>query len=210
MTGTVLSPGLYTATSTPHARASSSRAANSSRTRIWMTGHVAAACLAGSMTFGAVAAPVDATTPLEGHTYTPEVRQDRQAEAEAVADTAATTDLPTPTRTTTAASVSNLHDQSGLTWDQLGKLFGVSRRAVHLWASGKRMNARNTELLGELLRLITMAPGDTAEERRAWLFAPAPDGVTPIERFLNEHRRTGTPLSGSGYTPAGLLGITDE
>jgi DNA-binding transcriptional regulator YiaG len=164
------------------------------------------------MTFGAVAAPAEATTPLDRRTYTPQVGTGHNSQGEAVPTPPATTDQSSSARTTTttAASVSHLHDHSGLTWDQLGKLFGVSRRAVHMWASGKRMNARNTELLTELLRLINSAPGSTAEERRAWLFAPRADGVTPIERFLDEHRRPGQPLSGSGYTPAGLLGITDE
>jgi len=211
MSGTLLNPGPYTATSTQYDQGSEQHhAAASSRIRIWVAGPVAAACLAGSMTFGAVAAPAEATTPLEGRTYTPQVRYGRSSQAQVDAAAHLAAEKPASARTTTAASVSHLHDHSGLTWDQLGKLFGVSRRAVHMWASGKRMNARNTELLAELLRLINSAPGETAEERRAWLFAPRADGVTPIERFLDEHRRPGQPLSGSGYTPAGLLGMTDE
>lgn len=209
MTGILLNPGPYTATSTQYNQAAEPRAADlPSRVRIWVAGPVAAACLAGSMTFGAAAAPAAATTPLERHTYTPQVGHGAPAGGESAPTL--TREKPASARTTTAASVSHLHDHSGLTWDQLGKLFGVSRRAVHMWASGKRMNARNTELLGELLRLVNSAPGVTAEERRAWLFAPRADGVTPIERFLYEHRRPGQPLSGSGYTPAGLLGIADE
>lgn len=170
MTETLLNPGPYIATSTQYSRAPEPRpVAPSSRIRIWVAGPVAAACLAGSMTFGAAAAPAEATTPLDGRTYTPQVRHGRGSQAQAAPAPTPVPEKPASARTTTATSVSHLHDHSGLTWDQLGKLFGVSRRAVHMWASGKRMNARNTELLGELLRLVNSAPGVTVEERRAWL-----------------------------------------
>lgn len=49
-----------------------------------------------------------------------------------------------------ADQIRDLHSRSGLTWTQLGSLFGVSRRAVHHWANGGRMNAANAELLAEL------------------------------------------------------------
>ena len=40
-------------------------------------------------------------------------------------------------------------EHSGLTWDQLGKVFGVSRRAVHMWANGGRLNESNARRLRE-------------------------------------------------------------
>ena len=43
-------------------------------------------------------------------------------------------------------------EASGLTWDQLARYFGVSRRSVHLWAAGGRMSAANEELLAHLKR----------------------------------------------------------
>lgn len=44
--------------------------------------------------------------------------------------------------------------RSGLTWDQLAEVFGVSRRAVHGWAAGARMNARHAETLAWLEQLL--------------------------------------------------------
>jgi hypothetical protein len=43
---------------------------------------------------------------------------------------------------------------TGLTWDQLAKLFRVSRRSVFLWASGKAMSAENEEFMARLLAFV--------------------------------------------------------
>lgn len=208
MTPTVLTPlSLRSATSTRDpVEPQALHRRGQPRIRVWMAGQIASACLARSTTPGADTTPTDAIVPLSSLTSTPQAAEDFTASAAACPDAPPTT----PSPASTAELVTHLHDQFGLTWDQLGKLFGVSRRAVHMWAAGKRMNAHNTELLGALLQLVHAAPGASADERRAWLFAPAPDGMPPVERFLDEHRRPGSPISGSGYTPAGLLGIADD
>jgi len=68
--------------------------------------------------------------------------------------------------------VIQLHDESGLTWGQIAKLFSVSRRAVHAWAAGGRMNTRNMELLALLLTAIQRIPAPDPEARRVHLMAP--------------------------------------
>lgn len=75
-----------------------------------------------------------------------------------------------------------LHETSGLTWEQLGRVFGVSRRAVHLWATGARMNAANVEALFGLVDLVRAASGSTSDERRAWLLRPGSDGRSALDR----------------------------
>jgi DNA-binding XRE family transcriptional regulator len=55
-----------------------------------------------------------------------------------------------PAARSTSDIVRELHAKSGLTWEQLGRLIGVSRRAVHLWAAGGRINARHLELVMQL------------------------------------------------------------
>ena len=47
----------------------------------------------------------------------------------------------------TRQAISELRRISGLTWEQLGELFEVSRRSVHFWASGKPLNAANEQRL---------------------------------------------------------------
>src|SRR5437773_7099854 len=71
---------------------------------------------------------------------------------------------------TTAMIVRDLHTKSGLTWEQLGRLLGVSRRAVHLWAAGGRVNSRHLELLTQLRGIIDELPAANASQRRALIF----------------------------------------
>ena len=54
----------------------------------------------------------------------------------------------------TRKAVSELRRISGLTWEQLAGLFGVSRRAVHFWASGKPLNATNHQRLMRVLDVV--------------------------------------------------------
>jgi transcriptional regulator with XRE-family HTH domain len=83
-------------------------------------------------------------------------------------------------------SVILLRNLSGLTWEQLAKLFGVSRRAVHLWASGGRMNSYHAELLGRVLSSVSMIEADTPTQRREMILAPGPDGRTLYEALVAE------------------------
>lgn len=85
-------------------------------------------------------------------------------------------------RATQAAEVKWLHEQSGLTWEQLGRIFGVSRRAVHLWANGGRMNATNAQALAQLVALVRELPGRSANERRAALLAPTSEGASTVDQ----------------------------
>jgi hypothetical protein len=62
-----------------------------------------------------------------------------------------------------------LHRESGLTWEQIAKLFGVSRRTVHLWATGGSMNSRHFTLLNEVTQIIQGLPASTPKERRELL-----------------------------------------
>ncbi len=52
----------------------------------------------------------------------------------------------------TADRVKRLHDVSGLTWSQISRLFGVSRRAVHNWATGGTIASVHVERLAEIQR----------------------------------------------------------
>src|SRR5262245_8901698 len=48
---------------------------------------------------------------------------------------------------TVGAAVMEIRRRSGLTWEELGDLFGVSRRSVHHWASGKTVSPRHDQLV---------------------------------------------------------------
>ena len=80
-----------------------------------------------------------------------------------------------------SSAVRKLHDSSGLTWEQLARLFGVSRRAVHNWANGGRMTDFHAGLLSRLTRVIDQLPAADAASRRAYLLAPGEDGHSLYE-----------------------------
>jgi DNA-binding transcriptional regulator YiaG len=108
------------------------------------------------------------------------------------------------------AAIAELRRRSGLTWEQLARLFDVDRRSVHFWASGKPMNAANEERLGRLLAVVRHIDRDNARATRAIIVSALPDGVIPfdllvmgafdevMERIgagLQSHMPTLTPLS---------------
>jgi DNA-binding transcriptional regulator YiaG len=71
---------------------------------------------------------------------------------------------------TTRQAISELRRLSGLTWEQLGELFDVSRRSVHFWASGKPLNADNEQRLMRMLDVVRAANRGDARSTRAALF----------------------------------------
>lgn len=91
-----------------------------------------------------------------------------------------------PAQMTTAKAITKVHEDSGLTWEQLGRVFGVSRRAVHMWATGSRVNATNTEMLLRFVDLVDQMEG-APEERRTALLAIGSDGLSVLDRFRTEY-----------------------
>lgn len=83
----------------------------------------------------------------------------------------------------TAMAVRALYGISGLTWEQLAKLFSVSRRAVHLWAAGKPMNAGHEELLSNLLRIVSKLPGKSPSQRRSAILRPSAYGPSIYDQL---------------------------
>ncbi|MRG94640.1 hypothetical protein [Polyangium spumosum] len=79
-----------------------------------------------------------------------------------------------------AALVMELRRRTGLTWEKLGDLFGVDRRSVHFWASGRAMNATNREKLGRILALVRRLPADS-QATRAWLLSPDNNARLPFD-----------------------------
>jgi len=83
---------------------------------------------------------------------------------------------PTGEASSPADLVRKLRDATGLTWDQIARMFGVSRRAVHLWANGGKLSAANEELLVKANEIVARLPGESADEVRRELFRPQPGG----------------------------------
>ncbi len=60
-------------------------------------------------------------------------------------------------------------DASGLTWDQIARLMGVSRRSVHLWLSGRPLSAENEERLHTIREIVRSVGGRSQVEVRSKL-----------------------------------------
>jgi DNA-binding transcriptional regulator YiaG len=85
----------------------------------------------------------------------------------------------------TREAVSELRRISGLTWEQLGQMFAVSRRSVHFWASGKPLNAENEKRLLQVLDIIRTADrGDARSTRSALL--DVYDGTSAFDLLVTE------------------------
>ena len=91
-------------------------------------------------------------------------------------------DEPHPTP---AASlrIRRLKEESGLTWDQLRRLFGVSRRALHMWANGAQMNSRNQERLTYLEQFVSSL-GATPSKRNNTLMSSRERGGRSVFQQL--------------------------
>lgn len=85
----------------------------------------------------------------------------------------------------TSRAVSELRRISGLTWEQLGHLFGVSRRSVHFWASGKPMNAANELYLLKVLDIVRQVDRGDARSNRAALLTVS-TGRTPFDLLRSQ------------------------
>jgi len=86
-----------------------------------------------------------------------------------------------------AEAVLEARHRSGLTWEQLASVFGVDRRSVHLWASGRPMSAPNAERLNRVLAVLRRADRGTMSTTKAWLHSPSSRGLLPLD-LLREGR----------------------
>lgn len=108
------------------------------------------------------------------------------------------TTLPVAGSRTPAESISALRALSGLTADQVGRLFGVSRRSVQNWVAGNAMAVQHEEQVSRALSVIQALPGSTPDERRGALLDSS-NGESLFHKLLAQRadasRVQGRPLS---------------
>jgi DNA-binding transcriptional regulator YiaG len=98
-----------------------------------------------------------------------------------------TSGLSVPLGERPGAAIAELRRLSGLTWDQLARLFRVSRRSLHFWASGKAMMPTNEEHLQRLVAVLRKVNCGSGSTNRAMLLTPRDDGTIPFD-LLEEGR----------------------
>lgn len=96
-------------------------------------------------------------------------------------------------------AIAEVRRLSGLTWDQLARLFNVSRRAVHFWASGKAMTSGNEAHLQRLLAALRRIDRGSAGANRATLFTVHDDGSVPVELLARGQYDLAVQLAGPGH-----------
>ena len=79
-----------------------------------------------------------------------------------------------------SSAVHELRRLSGLTWEQMAHVLLVSRRSVHLWASGGRLKSHNESHLLQTLSVMRDCDRGSAGSNRMLLMAPH-EGTTPLE-----------------------------
>lgn len=80
-----------------------------------------------------------------------------------------------------AAQIAELRRISGLTWDQLARLFDLSRRSLHYWASGKPSTPANEERLQRLLSAVRRIDRGSGAATREALLAAGNDGRIAVD-----------------------------
>lgn len=94
-----------------------------------------------------------------------------------------------------AARLAEFKCRTDLTWVQVSKMFGVSKRAVMHWNAGNMMSAGHEERLAVLLARLKDAPSQEAEAVHAWLMTIDESGSAPFQRWVEETRRTESPAA---------------
>lgn len=84
----------------------------------------------------------------------------------------------------TGAAIGELRRLSGLTWDQLARVFSVSRRSLHFWASGKPMASSNEEHLQRVLAVVRKIDRGAVSENRSALLGAREDGSIPFDLLV--------------------------
>jgi transcriptional regulator with XRE-family HTH domain len=111
-----------------------------------------------------------------------------------------------------AAAIAELRRLSGFTWEQLARLFNVSRRSLHFWASGKAMTPANEEHLQRLLAVLRRIDRGSASTNRAALLAVRDDGTIPFDLLADRQYARLISLIGSEEPTARVVAprLSDE
>ena len=102
---------------------------------------------------------------------------------------------PAASHSESGAAIGELRRLSGLSWDQLARLFGVGRRSLHFWASGKAMAPSNEEHLHRLLAVARKIDRGSASSNRTALLTASEDGTLPLDLLARaQYERVGALL----------------
>jgi transcriptional regulator with XRE-family HTH domain len=88
---------------------------------------------------------------------------------------------PLEESTSVGPEIFEIRRLSGLTWNDLASVFGVSRRSLHHWANGKPINAEHEDRVRRVLATLQWIDRGEAQRNRALLMTSCPDGGLVID-----------------------------
>lgn len=142
-----------------------------------------------------VSLPVSGTSTSSAHRPTEAGAGPQRAEGTTLVDVEFEAGRVEPRRESTRTALCKLRLISGLTFEQLGELFDVTRRSVHAWISGKPLSAEHETRLHHVFDIVRSADrGDVRATRAALL--EVHDGTSAFEllaggRFEEARARLG-------------------
>lgn len=108
------------------------------------------------------------------------------------------TDFSVELREPVPTVIALLRRLTGLTWEQLAYLFGVSRQSVHFWASGGTMTAAHRLHLERVLDTVRFVDRGSITENRAALLEIRDDGTTLLDQLAVGNYNAVTTALGRG------------
>lgn len=81
----------------------------------------------------------------------------------------------------TRNALQEIKSTTGLTWQQLSRVFMVSQRSLHLWMDGAALDSIHLERLYRVLTTIRRLPFSESFQNRAFLLSPQADGTIPLD-----------------------------
>ncbi len=96
-------------------------------------------------------------------------------------------------------AIAEIRRLSGLSWEQLSRVFGVTRRALHFWASGKPMSPANEERLHRVLATVRIIDRGSPGVNRSVLLGVGRDGLIPFDLLVNGSSDALVALVGEGH-----------
>lgn len=104
-----------------------------------------------------------------------------------------------------ASSVRSLRQRSGLTWEELAGIFGVTRRTLYNWSVGGQVSAVHARDLARVIALVHGVDTGNPKTTRSHLLAPRENGSTLFEQLVVRRGDIPTALSGPYFRPEQLL-----
>ena len=96
-----------------------------------------------------------------------------------------TASLAPPNCVTVADRLREIRSVLGLTWEELAELFGVKRRSVHFWASGKRMTPVHAMRLESLHDFALIVDRGDSQVNHQLLITDLPEVGSPMRLLID-------------------------